>query len=78
MNGGEKHEHIGSILDWDRKYSGYGGGWGDGEWMRGWIELMKKAGTVLVGDECLIANEAPHDGALAECRAAGKDLTESA
>lgn len=49
-------------------------GWGDGEWMRDWAERMKNAGAVLVRDEGVIANEAPDDEALEECRAAGKAL----
>ena len=49
-------------------------GWGDGEWMRDWADRMKNAGAVLVRDEGVIANEAPDDEALEECRAAGKDL----
>lgn len=53
-------------------------GWGDGEWMRDWTERMKNAGAVLVRDEGIIANEAPDDGALEECRAAGRDLAAGA
>ena len=49
-------------------------GWGDGEWMRDWAERMKNAGAALIREEGLIANEAPHDEALEECRAAGKEL----
>lgn len=49
-------------------------GWGDGEWMREWAKRMKDAGAVLVREEGVIANEAPDDEALAECRAAGKEL----
>ena len=49
-------------------------GWGDGEWMRDWSQRMKDAGGVLVREEGLIANEAPDEEALAECRAAGKEL----
>ena len=49
-------------------------GWGDGEWMRDWAERMKNVGAVLVRDEGVIANEAPDDEALEECRAAGKAL----
>lgn len=49
-------------------------GWGDGEWMREWAKRMKDAGAVLVREEGVIANEAPDDKALAECRAAGKEL----
>lgn len=49
-------------------------GWGDGEWMREWAERMRNAGAVLVRDEGVIANDAPDDEALAECRTAGKEL----
>ncbi len=49
-------------------------GWGDGEWMRDWAERMKNAGAALIREEGLIANEAPDDEALEECRAAGKEL----
>lgn len=49
-------------------------GWGDGEWMRDWCERMKNAGAVLVREEGVIANDAPDDEALEECRTAGKEL----
>ena len=49
-------------------------GWGDGEWMRDWADRMKNAGAVLIREEGIIANEAPDDEALEECRAAGKEL----
>ena len=35
---------------------------------------MRNAGAVLVRDEGVIANDAPDDEALAECRTAGKEL----
>ena len=49
-------------------------GWGEGEWTRDWAERMKNAGAALIREEGLIANEAPDDEALEECRAAGKEL----
>ena len=49
-------------------------GWGDGEWMRDWAERMRNAGAVLIRDEGVITNESPDEEALAECRAAGKEL----
>lgn len=49
-------------------------GWGDGEWMRDWAERMKNAGAVLIREEGIIANEAPDDEALEECRSAGQEL----
>ena len=53
-------------------------GWGDGEWMRDWAERMKNAGAVLVREEGIIANEAPDDDALEECRSAGQELAAKA
>ena len=52
-------------------------GWGDGEWMRDWAQRMKEAGAVLVREEGIIANEAPDEETLEECRAAGKELAEN-
>ena len=49
-------------------------GWGDGEWMRDWCQRMKEAGANLICEEGVIANEAPDDAALEECRKAGKQL----
>lgn len=48
-------------------------GWGDGEWMRSWEESCKEAGAVLAADP-VIANDAPDDGATADCEALGKAL----
>ena len=49
-------------------------GWGDGQWMRDWVERMTGAGATVVGGEGLICQEAPDDSALAECEALGKQL----
>ncbi len=49
-------------------------GWGDGEWMRDWTRRMRDAGAVLVREDGVIANEAPDEEALDECRSAGKEL----
>ena len=38
----------------------------------------KNAGAVLVREDGIIANDAPDDEALEECRAAGKDLAAKA
>ncbi len=45
--------------------------WGDGEWMRTWADAVKATGANLVGDEGLIANNAPDDAALAACKELG-------
>ena len=52
-------------------FSSYG--WGDGEWMRNWFQRATDAGASLVNDG-LIANNAPDDGALAQCEAFGASL----
>ena len=49
-------------------------GWGDGQWMRDWVDRMKAAGAVLVGREGVIASEAPDGDALEQCRALGREL----
>ena len=49
-------------------------GWGDGEWMRDWVDRMKNAGANIVGGEGLICHEAPDDEAKAECISFGKQL----
>lgn len=51
-------------------------GWGDGQWMREWVERMNAAGAIVVNGEGLICQEVPDDGALAECKALGKQLAE--
>ena len=48
-------------------------GWGDGEWMRNWEEDIKAAGAVLATD-CVMANDAPDEDALAACKALGEAL----
>ena len=49
-------------------------GWGDGEWMRDWVERMKTAGAIVVNGEGLICNEAPDDEAIVACEALGAQL----
>ena len=51
-------------------------GWGDGEWMRNWVDRMTAAGATVIGGESLICQDAPDDSAVAECEAAGKQLAE--
>jgi len=48
-------------------------GWGGGEWMETWVELMKGYGANVVG-EGLIVEEEPEEADFEKCRAAGKDL----
>lgn len=49
-------------------------GWGDGEWMRNWVERAKNDGAVVIGEEGLIVNDSPSDSDLADCRALGEAL----
>ena len=53
-------------------------GWGDGEWMRNWVEQMTGAGAEMIEAEGIIANEAPDADAQAACEAAGKELASNA
>ncbi len=49
-------------------------GWGDGQWMRSWEERVREAGASLCGDEGVICNETPDDGALEACKKLGERL----
>ncbi len=51
-------------------------GWGDGEWMRDWVDRMKAAGAVVLNDEGVMCEEAPNDEAVAACENLGKQLAE--
>ncbi|MBR1628625.1 MAG: flavodoxin [Lachnospiraceae bacterium] len=48
-------------------------GWGDGQWMRDWEERCNAAGANLAV-ESVMANNAPDEGALAECESLGRAL----
>ena len=48
-------------------------GWGDGQWMRDWVDRCKQSGLNLI-NEGLMAIEAPNDADLANCRALGASL----
>jgi len=48
-------------------------GWGDGQWMRDWEERCSSAGAQLA-TESVMANNAPEDKELDECRALGAAL----
>ena len=51
-------------------------GWGDGQWMRDWVDRMTAAGAVVVNGEGVICNEAPDDEAFEACKNLGKQLAE--
>lgn len=49
-------------------------GWGDGEWMRNWVNRMQEAGATVVDGEGVICQEMPDEAALSECRTLGSSL----
>lgn len=49
-------------------------GWGDGEWMRDWVDRVRDNGANVLNGEGLICQETPDDDILEECRALGKQL----
>ena len=49
-------------------------GWGGGEWMREWEARIAADGAAILSGEGIIADNAPDDDVLAECRAAGAKL----
>lgn len=49
-------------------------GWGDGQWMRDWVDRMNAAGANVLNGEGVICQEAPDEEALAACEALGKQL----
>ena len=48
--------------------------WGDGEWMRLWVDRMTAAGATIVGGEGVIANNEPDADAEAQLKAVGAEL----
>lgn len=51
-------------------------GWGDGQWMRDWVDRMTSAGAKVIGGEGLMANDAPNAEAIDACKNLGKTLAE--
>lgn len=49
-------------------------GWGDGEWMREWVNRMQEAGATVVNGEGVICQEMPDEDALNACRTLGSSL----
>ncbi len=48
--------------------------WGDGEWMRLWVDRMTAAGATVIGGEGVIANNEPDAEAEAALKAVAKEL----
>ena len=51
-------------------------GWGDGEWMRDWVDRMSGAGAAILTGEGLMCNGAPDEAGLEECKEFGKQLVQ--
>jgi flavodoxin short chain len=51
-------------------------GWGDGQWMRDWVDRMTAAGATVLNGEGVICQDAPDEAAMAECASLGKQLAE--
>jgi len=49
-------------------------GWGDGEWMRNWVDRMNRAGAEVIGNEGIIAQGAPGAEEISMCKEIGKTL----
>jgi len=49
-------------------------GWGDGQWMRDWVLRMNVAGAQVIGDDGVIACQAPGADEIAMCKELGKTL----
>lgn len=49
-------------------------GWGDGQWMRDWVDRMTAAGATVVNGEGVITNNAPDDEAIEACKSLGLAL----
>ena len=49
-------------------------GWGDGEWMRDWVDRMSASGATVLNGEGLMCHEVPDEAGIAECEALGRQL----
>ena len=46
--------------------------WGDGQWLRTWVERLSASGATVVNGEGLKVQLAPDEAALAECKSLGE------
>ena len=47
-------------------------GWGDGQWMRDWVQSTQDANANLYQDQGLMINETPDEDGLEQCREFGR------
>ena len=71
------------MADYENKCSGkkialFGSyGWGDGQWMRDWVDRLTAGGASIIGGEGVIANSAPGDEAISQCEELGRALAQA-
>jgi len=53
-------------------------GWGDGQWMRDWVERMTDAGATVVGGEGIICQDAPNADIISDLEELGRTLAQNA
>ncbi len=51
-------------------------GWGDGQWMRDWVDRMRDAGAEVVNGEGLITEGSPDGDAVEQCIKLGSKLAQ--
>lgn len=49
-------------------------GWGDGQWMRDWVDRMSAVGANIVNGEGLMCQEMPDEEVLSDCENLGRQL----
>ncbi|TCL57554.1 flavodoxin short chain [Kineothrix alysoides] len=52
-------------------------GWGDGQWMREWVDRMGAVGASVLNGEGLICQETPDASVLAQCSELGSQLAKA-
>ena len=52
-------------------------GWGDGQWMRDWVDRMNGCGANVLNGEGLICQETPDADCIAGCESLGKQLAQA-
>lgn len=51
-------------------------GWGDGQWMRDWVDRMTAAGATILGEEGFICQEGPDEDMLQQLNELGKRMAQ--
>lgn len=51
--------------------------WGDGEWMRDWVERMSNAGAIIITEKGMICQNEPDSEAIGDCIELGKEIASS-